>query len=180
MSVYDIIGFTKTVIYGDYSRELFWLKIFSGAVSAVFVCIVAYAVYQTQKFFGLLRANFGLQGAASPAAVSSGVPSQKNIAAWESMKARAASDNENERKLAIIAADSLIDKILESAGYAGENLGERLKQIESSDLDSLNDIWEAHKVRNRIAHEANIILSRDETIRAMNKYEKLLKELNYL
>ena len=64
--------------------------------------------------------------------------------------------------------------------YDGENLGERLKKIESSDLDSLNDIWEAHKVRNRIAHEADYRMSPEDSAAAIGRFEKALRELEYI
>lgn len=169
------MAFISSLIHYDYSTILFWWKIVSGVASALFVVGIAYAVWRTQEVFEVLRGSHKI-----PAIATRAEPSPKNIALWEQMLSRASSDNENERKLAIISADSLIDKILGLSGYHGENLGERLKKIEPSDLDSLNDIWEAHKVRNRIAHEPDLHLSRDESISALMHYEKVLKELRYL
>jgi len=76
--------------------------------------------------------------------------------------------NPNDWKLAIIEADIILDDLLKQHGYAGTSLGERLKSVSPLQLASLNDAWEAHKVRNRIAHDgADFVLTKrlaDETI----------------
>ena len=78
------------------------------------------------------------------------------------------SDNPNDWKLAIIEADIVLDEALKARGYAGNSLGERLKSLSPEQLSTLNDAWEAHKVRNRIAHDgADFVLTKriaDETI----------------
>ena len=173
-----IISFIQFIIHYDYSTILFWYKIVAGIVSAAFIAGIIYAAIKTQEVFAKYRSGAGLTAKKAPQNLS--FPSSKNIIAWERIRSLASSDDANERKMAMIGADSLLDKIFEMQGYAGENLGARLKQIERSDLDSLNDLWEAHKVRNRIAHEASFILSREEALLAISRYEKVLKELRYL
>lgn len=170
-----IFEYIQYFIHYDYSNIIFWYKIFAGLVSLLFIAGIAYAVWKTQEVFAALR---GTDNPVSQPPRSTVSP--KNILVWQKLITRVSSDNENERKLAIIAADSLIDKILELSGYRGENLGDRLKKIEPSDLDSLQDIWEAHKIRNRIAHEPDLHLSPEESMRALQRYEKVLKELRYL
>ena len=104
----------------------------------------------------------------------------ENIEYWNKIVEKSRSTDENQRKFALIEADTLIDKILGLAGYDGENLGAKLKQVERGDVESLDDLWEAHKVRNRIAHEANYKLSLEYTEAAISRYEKALKELEYI
>lgn len=180
--IYNITGFN--VVSYDFSTILLVWKLLAGAI--VLLCIggIAYSVSQTQKVYREYRNSIGPNDDASnDAAMEDSVvkgPSQKNIEAWGMLRAKATSQDENERKLGIIAADSLIDKILDRAGYKGENLGARLMQIEPSDLDSLQDVWEAHKVRNRIAHEAFFKVSPEEASRTMDRFESLLRELRYL
>lgn len=104
-----------------------------------------------------------------------------SIKKWENIKKQLDSENPSDWKMAIMQADSLIDEIIKKIVNTGENLGERLKSIEPSDLESLDDIWEAHKVRNRIAHDPDtFILEKDEAIDIIAKYEKALKELEYI
>ena len=65
-------------------------------------------------------------------------------------------------------------------GYQGENLGERLKAIEPSDFITLQAAWDAHKVRNQIAHETNFQLSKREVRRVIGLYEQVFREFKYI
>ncbi len=100
---------------------------------------------------------------------------------WNEIKKRMDSENFTEWRMAIIEADALLDEIIKKIGYKGENFGERLKSIEPSDFDNLQNIWEAHKVRNQIVHDVDkFVLSKEESKEIVGKYEKALKELKYI
>ena len=92
-----------------------------------------------------------------------------------------ASDHPNDWKLAIIEADIMLDEMLKKAGYAGASLGERLKSISPTQLNSLDAAWQAHKVRNQVAHGGtDFVLTRrmaDETIK---QYRQVFSELGAL
>src|SRR3989344_5406551 len=156
----------------DYSGVIVGLKIAAVPISLALVCGIIYGSMATKEVLRTLH--------------TSEIPKlplfekPKNIDEWQRIRAQGNSADESVRKLSIIAADSLIEKILTLTGYPGQNLGERLKGIESSDLDSLNDIWEAHKVRNRIAHEADYRMSPEDSAAAIGRFEKALRELEYI
>lgn len=87
------------------------------------------------------------------------------------------SNNPNDWKLAIIEADIILDEVLKQQGYAGNSLGERLKSISTNQLNSLDDAWEAHKVRNRIAHEgADFVLTKRVADETINRYRRVFSE----
>ncbi|MGL5830671.1 MAG: hypothetical protein ACRCZE_00820 [Candidatus Altimarinota bacterium] len=75
----------------------------------------------------------------------------------------------------IINADKILDKLLEKRGYSG-NVGEKLKQGKAhfSDLDG---IWNAHKLRNKLAHELDFKLSSSMAQSALRSFEKGFKDL---
>ena len=98
---------------------------------------------------------------------------------WEEIKKHLQSDASSEWKIAILEADALLDDILTRTGYEGESLGERLKKIEPSDFEHLQDVWDAHKVRNRIAHDAEYDITKPAAEEVIKKYESALKELRY-
>jgi hypothetical protein len=90
---------------------------------------------------------------------------------------RADSDNPNDWKLAIIEADIILDDILKKRGYTGSSLGERLKSISPNQLESLNDAWEAHKIRNRIAHDgADFVLTKRVAQETIARYLRIFRE----
>ena len=169
----------ETALSFDFSNILF---IWQGIVFPVCVALIYGIVYALNKTNKIYESQHRIlrQGANETDVFSSPETKNKNIEEWNRIVIKSRLPDENERKFSIIAADTLIERILELSGYHGENLGERLKKIESSDLDSLNDLWEAHKVRNRIAHEASFRLSMEDTARTISCFEKTLKELKYL
>lgn len=88
------------------------------------------------------------------------------------------SSNPSDWKLAIIEADIILDDTLKEKGYVGISLGERLKNISPNQLESLSDAWEAHKVRNRIAHDgSDFILTKRIAKETIVKYQRVFIEL---
>lgn len=88
------------------------------------------------------------------------------------------SDNPTDWKLAIIEADIILDGALKQLGYPGASLGERLKSIAPGQLNTLQDAWEAHKVRNRIAHDgADFVLTKRIAGETINRYQRVFSEL---
>lgn len=85
-------------------------------------------------------------------------------------------DDDSSYHLAILNADKLVDQALRESGIDGETMGERLKNC-STKFSDLNGLWSAHKLRNRIAHESDVIVTYDEAMYAMNSFKKALKEL---
>ncbi len=100
---------------------------------------------------------------------------------WDEIQKKIDSENSSDWKMAIIEADSIVDEIIKGIGYKGEDLGERLKNIEPSDFDNLQNVWEAHKIRNKIAHEGDVFqITKEEAKETLEKYKKALKELKYI
>ncbi len=73
----------------------------------------------------------------------------------------------------IVEADKVLDQILFSLGYQG-SLGDKLKKAEAI-VPNLNAVWEAHKLRNRIAHEPSFAPAPQESDRAMRAFEGVVK-----
>ena len=99
---------------------------------------------------------------------------------WENVVAHIDSHNQSDWKQAIIEADMILDDILTGMGYRGESVGEKLKRVATGDMQSLNEAWEAHKVRNQIAHEAGFTLGHHEAKATINMYRKVFEEFYYI
>ena len=96
---------------------------------------------------------------------------------WQAVLDHLNSVNESEWKLAIIEADKLTDDLLIRKGYQGESMAERLSLFTKREFKSLDLLWEAHKVRNRIAHKLDFKINRNEALRVISYYGEALKEL---
>lgn len=108
---------------------------------------------------------------APPSSATSGVNAR-----WEEVQRHITSTREAEWKFAVIEADKVVDDILKNS-FPGETMGERLMNIGPSQLETLNGLWEAHKIRNRLVHDVNYFLRYTEAKRAVILYERTLKEL---
>ena len=84
--------------------------------------------------------------------------------------------NEMSYKLAVLEADKLLDHALKYMNFGGSSLGERLK-LASYKFPKLRQIWPAHKIRNRLVHEASFQLGYKEARRMVKVFREGLREL---
>ncbi len=96
---------------------------------------------------------------------------------WDAIESHFYRGTENDLKVAILEADKLLNDALREAGIMGIQLGDRLKKANERQIPNLNELWQAHKLRNQIAHEPNFKLKRDLAERALKIYETGLKNL---
>lgn len=96
---------------------------------------------------------------------------------WEEIKRHVHSPNEAEWKFAVMEADKLVDFVLDRAGYPGQTMGEKLTAINQSQIATLPGLWQAHKIRNQIAHDMNYFLRDVDARKAVDQFEDTLKEL---
>lgn len=99
---------------------------------------------------------------------------------WEKIIKLIGSDNPNDWKLAIIEADKMLEVVVDTFSVPGENMGEKMKNIERSDFATLDLAWQAHKVRNQIAHEHNFHLSQREARLTIDNFEKVFREFDFI
>ena len=99
---------------------------------------------------------------------------------WQEIRRHVDSFVEAEWKLAVIEADKFVDDVLKTAGFAGESMGERLMLIKPDQIMNLQYLWDAHKLRNLLVHDANFCLTHQQALFAVNAFESVLKELSAL
>lgn len=99
---------------------------------------------------------------------------------WGSVQSKLESPREQDWKLAILEADTVVDEALKRTGVGGSTFSDRLSQVPPGSLSSLDGLWWAHKIRNRIAHEVDYFLRYTEARQAIQYYEATLRELGAL
>lgn len=150
------------------------LKIAAFIVSVICGLILIFILY---KMRGLVKEEFlELKGELKP-------PSEAGSAfdaRWREIKNHANSFKESEWKFAVIEADKFVDDVLKSAGFRGETMGERLTIIKPDELLNLQYLWDAHKLRNLVAHDPNFRLTHQQVLWAIEAFESVLRELGAL
>tara|TARA_R110000824_G_scaffold401771_1_gene615679 strand:- start:364622 stop:365098 length:477 start_codon:yes stop_codon:yes gene_type:complete len=96
---------------------------------------------------------------------------------WKHVMQLIESPHESDWRQAIIEADIILFDALEHDGYPGESLGDKLKAVDPKRFASLQDAWDAHKVRNDIAHQGSAFALGDKlAYRTIQQYETVLRE----
>ncbi|MEK9171881.1 MAG: hypothetical protein AAB782_01445, partial [Patescibacteria group bacterium] len=100
---------------------------------------------------------------------------------WEKVMRYTSSGNASEWRLAVIEADVMLEELLRTLGYEGESVGEMLKSVDKNEFLTIEDAWEAHKVRNAIAHSGgDFQLNERETRRVVALFERVFKEFQVI
>jgi hypothetical protein len=102
---------------------------------------------------------------------------KKLLNQWAKINKRLEAKKEDEYKMAVIEADSLLDEIFQNMGYKGETVEERMRQAPPETLPDIDKILEAHRIRNNIAHDPDYKLSLEQAKETLGTYEKALKDL---
>jgi len=157
-------GFQNFYLYA----EIFFLLIGVGALAILLHYYWAKQAVE-ERVQGSFRDKYATKAAAP----------MKNML-WSSIQEHVASESQPVWKLAVIEADKMLDDITVTQGFFGATLGERLKNADDTVFRTLQDAWEAHKIRNRIAHEPGFHLTRREAQRAIVMYERVFREFKVL
>lgn len=95
---------------------------------------------------------------------------------WLKIENKFTKDNQDSYQWVVLNADKLVGRALEELGVAGSTMGERMKNYKNR-FSNLNGLWQAHKLRNQIAHEVEVELTFEQTRSALSNFKQALKDL---
>ena len=164
-------GSVNTAQFSAWLAHLWLWVVIVGYILAVIALIVI--IYCTMRLFELRKREEEYYGTLLLAPETEGGMNPR----WLHIESLIAGTTPSEWREAIIEADIMLDDMLTKQGYEGESIGEKLKSVERSDFDTLDDAWEAHKVRNQIAHEGSAFdLSDTLARRTIARYGAVFRE----
>jgi len=100
---------------------------------------------------------------------------------WQEIEDNLKSGKPSNLSKAILDGDKLIDEALKELRMTGDTRGERLKNAKNLfEQDLYSKIWEAHKLRNYIAHEMNAIINKSDVEEALRSFKEALVRLGKL
>lgn len=162
-------------------RILQWIGLVAVLLLALFIAYAMRGIHRIER-----KHVRGYEEARStvPASSSQNVENAaitKNKERFESVMKHAASANQNDWRFAILEADIMLGDMLVARGYQGESVGEMLKGVARGDMPSLDLAWEAHRIRNDVAHGGvEFHLSQREARRTVDLYGQVFKEAEYI
>ncbi len=148
-------------------------KLLFGSITIVLILLLVIVTIKMNRLTGT-KINLAKE-LLPPQSATSGLNAQ-----WDEVLKHINSTREAEWKFGVVEADKLVDEVLKGAGFPGDTMGDRLMNIQPGQLTTLQSLWEAHKIRNRLVHDSNYFLRYTEAKRAVGLYEKTLKELQAL
>lgn len=177
--LYDLIygsnaSLNVSAFYSFLAHLWLWIIIIGYALSVVALFIIVYAMVRLfelrkreEKFYSTMIAAPETAGGMHPR--------------WEHIQSLLEGTGPSKWREAIIEADIMLDDVLTKQGHAGAGVGEKLKSVDEAELATLQDAWEAHKVRNLIAHQGSSFdLSDSLAQRTIAHYEAVFRELNVI
>ena len=101
---------------------------------------------------------------------------EKYRSRWMTIETRLKRDDNNTHTLCILDADKLLDQALRERGFSGKTMADRMKQCQGKWTNG-NGVWAAHKLRNRLAHEADARVDYERARQALIAYKQGLKDI---
>lgn len=151
----------------------------SFPLSVFFFIVIIYCVEQLKVIRRKEEQFYDLKVEPAFETVQKGDPALSHR--WENVTTHIESPNQNDWRTAIMEADIILDDILTKIGYQGDSVGEKLKRANVTEFASLNDAWEAHKVRNLIAHQGtSFVMTHEEAKRIIGLYKRVFQEFYYI
>ncbi|OHA18048.1 MAG: hypothetical protein A2836_03610 [Candidatus Taylorbacteria bacterium RIFCSPHIGHO2_01_FULL_45_63] len=156
-----------------FTRITSFLKFIGTAIALVFLTGAVYAFIRLRDLNTAERPKYSVDKPKE-------IPKEDQVdPRWERIINHLNSENPNDWRLAILEADIILDGMLQSMGYHGDTIGERLKSVEESDFTAINLAWEAHKVRNLIAHQgSDYLITQREAKRVISLYRQVFEEFH--
>lgn len=144
---------------------------------AMIIVVILYAIRYNKVREKLMARILPADSPAESTAGNAGIDNPK----WKLVEDHINSGDASKWKLAIIEADIILADILETMHLPGDSIGEKLKAVDTNNFTSIEQAWEAHKIRNAIAHEgSDFLISEREAKRVIGLYQKVFEEFRII
>jgi hypothetical protein len=100
---------------------------------------------------------------------------------WKYILTLIESPNDSDWRVAIIESDTLLEEAFRERGLSGDTMSELLEEAKSNGYASIQSAWDAHLIRNKIAHEGSgFALSQVEGRRIIKLYQNVFEDLEVI
>lgn len=100
---------------------------------------------------------------------------------WKYILTLIESPNESDWRVAIMEADSLLEESFKERDLVGNNMAELLEEAKSNGYPNIGGAWDAHIIRNKIAHEGQEFpLTQVEGRRVIKLYQNIFEDLKVI
>jgi uncharacterized membrane protein len=170
-SPFTILNQLESFLTGN-SWQIWLIRILLILVSVVCIVLMIDIANKLKKFREEDHKRFYPDMPTAPAPVNP---------KWQQILNHSESPNENDWRQAIIEADIMLDGLLKNMSLPGDTIGDKLKAVNRGDFQTLDNAWEAHKIRNQIAHDGSAFVLTSRTAReTISNYEAVFNEFKII
>lgn len=166
--------FLKLIIDPELQQQLFPLKIVFIIFGLFFLAIIIYMIIKTSYM------EWWFMGFVKDFLFPKVFEKQILIRKWKKVKKGMKKDFEDQWKLSVIEGANLIDRVLRESGYGGDNLGERLTQVDKEEIINLDDLIKAEIISRDVVRDPDYHLTREKAEEIIAVFGRSLKDLNIL
>ncbi|MCL5017331.1 MAG: hypothetical protein M1155_01540 [Patescibacteria group bacterium] len=163
----------KDMVWTWLSPNLIWLELVSVLISGLLLWGIIYIVTKVNYFDIKAERYIDILGKGN-------ITQRRSLKGWEQIRKRILSSEQQDWKLAVLEADKILDEILKMAGYLGSDLDKKLEILNHENLQSIDDVRNAHTLAVKILRDPTMEIKKDDAIIALKKYKKAFEELNLL
>ena len=149
------------------------IRPFAAVITLIMITWIIYSIIRFNQIEKSEMEKFKVQKEKEPELEAQSDLGEK----WADVEKNINSANPSDWRVAIVDADIMLGMILTRQGYEGATIGDQLKAVDPSDMLTLQHAWDAHKVRNNIAHGGtDFQLNEREAKMTIELYKKVFEE----
>jgi len=99
---------------------------------------------------------------------------------WNRLNDQIDSGDVDQCNAAVLEASQMLNEVLKSIGYEGDNLGERLDNLLPSQLEDLEKLKVVNEVKNKIVQDPNFKVSQEEAAGIRDIVQKTLQSFEVI
>ena len=169
-------SYSTPVAYQQFVANWGLFAAISLFLSLILAAILLYCVI---RLFQVREFEYKRFAAAAATISANDIP--KTQLRWDRITTEINSENEQNWRLAILEADIMLNELLDSLGYRGETMADKMREVDRADFNTIDLAWEAHRARNRIAHESSETpLNPRDARRTIDLYTRVFKEFQFV
>jgi len=154
-------------------ENLLLLQIISLIISSILLFLSIYFIVKSgiigrdiEHFLGVLTAK--------------DIGKRRSLKSWKQIQKRLRTGEADQLKLAVFESDRILNEILRMAGYPGKSIEECLGQISPEQISNIEELRQAHKLKNRLVSEPDFSITKSEAGIIIDIYKKAFQELNLI
>lgn len=180
VSVPEVVAYLQLASEPGTYQDLF--TAWAGLVGiALFLSLVlgAWLIYSLMRVVQIRRLEYQRLAEYQKAVVAQDV-SRVHLR-WQKIQELVSGESEGNWRLAILEADIMLAELLDSQGYRGETMSDKMRNVNRAQFNTIDMAWEAHRARNKVAHEGSeMSLTGREARTIIGLYERVFSEFKFI